>query len=308
MRRAFVMFFAIAVGLHAGAQVQGPIYELMDEYRQALADGQADPSEWAQRISNALTQYPDEEWTTRIRAYEELGSLYWRVDQYDDAAPIFLELWQEAQARGDSDAAITSLDHLINLYGEGKFPAEEVLALYDATEGWLREPPPGREELYAKLLLELYSERSARAANYAGEALEGSAEQRAYADQAAYFSGLAEQGIGVSHTPTVTLTQIAEQWFAKNKARHAAEDAAEAAATEGQVELSTTPVPPKPAEPASPQPTSPTKAVSASPPAAVKPVPVVDQGIPTELVVLGCLAVILVGWGLAAYLYLRRRP
>lgn len=309
-KESCAVFCTLICAVATQAQVQGPIYELLDQYRQAMTIDQADPSTWAQRIADALHQNPDEEWSTRMRAYEELGSIYWRADQYEDAAPIFLELWQEADARGDSGAAVTSLDHLINLYDEAGFPADDVLALYDATEAWLRDPPPGNEEQYAKLLLELYGERAAREENYARRAMDGSADQRAHFAQAEYFAALAAQARGVEHNTNGTLAQLARAWFAKRDARHAAKATADApqpesapeAPMESPVPTSTTSTPAMPV-PAMPAPTPP---ATLNPVATETPVPV-STGIPTEWVVLGCLAVIIVGWGLAGYLYLRKQ-
>lgn len=296
----------LAYGAMAPAQVPGPIYDLLDEYRTAMNAGDTDYTGWANRIYGALQQYPEEEWSTRIRAWEELGSIYWRVDQYEEAAPVFLELWREAEQRGDSDTAVTSLDHLTNLYTEAQFPIEDVRALYDATESWLREPPPGKEDYYAGLLLQVYSERAAREEGYAQLAAEDSDVQMDHLAQAEYFRGLAQQARPVEHQPQVTMARLTEIWFAK---KQAPEEAPSAAST-----------------PSSPAPSQPVPGPEARPEATPAPPPVKQQpginpkpslpevppaspppGLPTEYVVIGFLAVILAGWGLTGYIYLKRR-
>lgn len=281
----------------------GPIYDTLEAMREANPQTPAEEMQWAETILRALDENPNEEWSTRIRAYETAGSIYWRENDYEAAAPIFLQQMQEAEQRGDNGESVRSLDNLINLYEEAKFPAQDVLDFYDATEAWLQNPPPGEEANYGNLLHELYRERVGRLGQYSREA--ASAEERqSYEEQAAYFDQLA-QGMEVQPREIhITLADIAQHWIEKKAARaEAAPVAADASAQAPPAEAVKQPPTPKPAPPVEPlAPLPPLEKPTASDPAPAAPA----GGIPTEVIIGACAVVILAGWGLAAYLYLRR--
>lgn len=281
----------------------GPIYETLEAMREANPQSPAEEMQWAETILRALDENPNEEWSTRIRAYETAGSVYWRNNDYEAAAPIFLQQMQESEQRGDNGESVRSLDNLINLYEEAKFPAQDVLDFYDATEAWLQNPPPGEEANYGNMLHELHRERVGRLEKFAREA-NSAAERQAYEEQAAYFEQLA-QGMEVAPREiTITLADIAQHWFDKKAAR-----AENAVPVEGEPAPAPSAAPPKvaptpksepPLEPLAPLPPLEKGKTPAPPPAPPA------GGIPTDVIIGACAVVILAGWGLAAYLYLRR--
>lgn len=307
---------AVLVPASASAQVVGPLYELLEEFRAADMTAPGAPQQWAEAILAALDAHPEEEWSTRIRAYEEAGSLYWRNNNFESAAPVFLDLWQESEQRGDTDYAVTSIDHLINLYTEAQASPEDILALYDATESWLQVPKPGQEAEFEKLLRELYYERAGRLNGFAQAEGLTDAQRSAYLEEAAYFSSLAEGMAARTHILKQTMAGLIAHW-AKNTTDPAKPaNAPKADAAEGETSAD------KPAWPALPPPKSPADAAQTTPEAktpklesvtataAEQPeedtpaAPPADSG---NWVVPVSIGIILAGWALAAFIYLKRR-
>lgn len=280
----------------------GQIYDLLEAERAAMPISAEDTPRWADAIMEGLRANPDEEWSTRVRAYEEAGSLYWRANDFENAAPIFMGLWQEAESRNDSGEAVRSLDNLINLYGEADFPAQDVLDFYDATEAWLQNPPPGEEDKYAGMTAELWGERASRLRVFAEKA-DSEAAREAYLREADYFEQLRDGGQPVQRAPGKTLKDIAAAWFAKRDA---------AATPESPIPPphSPTPTAPPPTRPSAEKAPVPAFAKPMpAPPAEEKPVqtPPPTTGPSSEVVIAGCVGVIAVGWAAAALWYLRKR-
>lgn len=285
----------------------GPLFDLLEAERAAMPISGDDAGRWAESILQGLRANPDEEWSTRVRAYEEAGSLYWRAEDYQNAAPIFMGLWQEAESRNDSGEAVRSLDNLIILYNEADFPARDVLDFYDATEAWLQNPPPGEEAKYAGMTSDLWGERANRLRVYAEKA-ETDAEREAYLREAAYFEALRDGADPTPRAPGKTLKDIAAAWFAKRDAQSPPPAPTTAPA----------PAPPTMDMPAGPPPggKSAAKRIEPSKPLAApaRETPVTEPapstpgtGPSSEVVIGGCVAVIALGWAVAAIWYLRKR-
>ena len=297
----------LAITGAATAQEVGPLYELLDQYRAAQPDTPEAQRVWAEDILRALDANPGEEWATRVRAYEEVGSIYWRNQAYDEAAPIFLGLWDEAADRGDTGLAVTSIDHLINLYQEAGATPTDLLALYDATEDWLRSPNPGQEDEFARLLKELYGERAELLNQYAKDEYFNDAERIRFGSEAAYYASLAS-GLNIaSHKSRNTMAALMQKWALNTTTTSPAGPPAE------------TPTPAEAPAPPAAEKTTPAPAAATTPPPIFPPrpadVPAPSVPVPPapaeaaggNWVIPISIAVILVGWGLAAFIYLKRR-
>lgn len=303
----------------APAQVAGPLYELLDQYREFRSAGAETPEDmhqWAEALMAGLDAYPNEEWSTRIRAYEEAGSIYWRNNEFEAAAPIFLDLWQESEQRGDTDNAVTSIDHLINLYTEAHASPEDILALYDATESWLQEPGPGQEAEYEKLLRELYYERAGRLNTFAQAEDLTDAQRNAYLEEAAYFANLASGMAARTHVLKQTMAGLIAHWAANTVDPAKPARASQSPAPEAENKAA------EPEWPTLPPPKAPVPAAAAAPePPAVPLEPIVtghaddssedNPPVPAAAasgwVVPASIAIIFAGWALAAFIYLKRR-
>lgn len=296
---------AVLLLLLSQLPAHGPIYDLLEQYPGTGAASDEEAYQWAEAILDALRANPEEEWSTRVRAYEEAASVYWRRDEYDYASPVLLELWQEAERRGDADTAVTSLDHLINVYDEAGYPPREMLDLYDATENWLNSPPEGQEELYARMLYEIYGERASRLETYAQDESLTEEERAAYFEEAAYYRELAAGNAPPRQFREITLQDIARQWLEKNQGsapdemKASQDDVAEPSATS----LPPTAAPAPPALSPAPVISSPAPPVTS----AATPPPPAPAESATGWVLPLAIGIIVLGWGLAAAFYLRRR-
>lgn len=296
---ALIFLFTIP----ATAQDVGPLYEILEQFRAAAPATPEEALPWAETILRALDENPNEEWTTRVRAYEEAGSIYWRNNNYEEAAPVFLGLWDEAGVRNDTDLAVTSIDHLINIYREAGAPPADVLALYDATEDWLQSPDPGQEDEFARLLKELYYERADLLTQYAQDEHLSPAERDAHAQEAIYFSRLAAGTAETTHTPATTLESLLQKWSRTPMAK--AQPTEPAPDVQQDTPPPAPPLPKEESAPIKPEPAqTPTPSTPNTPPPPAPAPPAATGG---DWVIPISIAIILLGWGIAAFIYLKRR-
>ena len=170
---------------------------------------------------------------------------------------------------------------------------------------WLQNPPPGEEDRYAGMTSELWGERARRLRVFA-EKTDSDSAREAYLREADYFDGLRDGAEPVQRRAGKSLKDIAAVWFAKREAHPMAASAA--------------PVPPVAQSPTSPLPAAKMPVRRAEPlPPVTPPAPAeksamtkaaatpTESGPSSELIIGGCVAVIVLGWAGAALWYLRNR-